>query len=98
MERLGSRLGASAAATVVIPITGLLGGVIVGIAWAAFQRIADFQALWIVVRFALVGSFLGMGAAMIVATGLRNSLTTIRGLAWLIAIVAVLFLFWSTIL
>jgi hypothetical protein len=97
MDRTGSRLGASAALTVIIPISGLLGGLVIGLALAAIRGAADFDAIWIVVKAALVGSFLGMGTAMVAATGTRNSLTTTRGLTWVIGIVAILFFFWIAI-
>ncbi|APW61492.1 hypothetical protein [Paludisphaera borealis] len=97
MDQTGSRLGASAARTVIIPIAGLLGGLIVGVAWSAIRGAADFDAVWIVVKGALVGSFLGMGAALVAATGTRSSLTTIRGLAWLVGIAAILLFFWIAI-
>jgi hypothetical protein len=97
MDQPGSRLVASAATTVIIPIVGLLGGLIVGVAWTVLRGAADFDAIWIVVKGALVGSFLGMGTAMVVATGARTSLTTIRGLAWLVGIAAILLVLWVSI-
>ncbi len=97
MDQPRSRLSASATRTALIPILGLVGGLIVGASWAALRGAADFDAAWIVVKGALVGSFLGMGTAMVAATGARTGLTTLRGLAWLVGIAAILLLFWVSI-
>lgn len=39
------------------------------------------------------GSFLGMAAAIVATTGAKAGLTTIRGLAWLAAIAAIVLFF-----
>ncbi len=97
MDHLGQRLNSGAAGAAVIPIAGILGGLIFGVAWAALRGGVDFDALWIVAKSALVGSFLGMGTAIVVATGGSSYLTTIRGLACLIGITALLLVFWVAI-
>ncbi len=97
MDHPGSRLGASAASKAALAIAGLLGGLMIGLAWAAVRGSAELEALWIVVKGATVGSFLGVGAALVAATGGRSNLTTIRGLAWLIVVAAFLLAFWKAI-
>ena len=97
MEHSENRLNARAAKAAFIPTLGLFGGLIVGAAWAALARATDLDLLRIIVKAALVGSFLGMGAATATAAGGWSTLTTTRGLARLVAITAVLFLIWASI-
>jgi hypothetical protein len=89
MDQSGSCLTANAARKAVIPIVGLLGGLIVGAAWTAMWGASEIDAVRIVVKAGLVGSFLGMAAAIVAAARTRTSLTTIRGLLWLIGLAAI---------
>jgi hypothetical protein len=91
------RLNAGAAKAAAIPIVGLLVGLIAGAAWASVLGADELEAIWIVVKAGLAGSFLGLGAAFAAATGSRSQLTTVRGLAWIVVIAAVLCFFWAAI-
>jgi hypothetical protein len=97
MDRPGSRLASSAGEKVVLPIIGLLGGLFVGAAQAAIAKPDEIEAVRIVVKSGLIGSFLGMSAAMVGGPGLRSSLTTLRGLAWLIGVAAILLTLWVSL-
>jgi hypothetical protein len=97
MDQPASRLGAGATAKAVLAITGLLGGLLVGAAWSAITRPGELEAVGIVVKDGVVGSFLGMGAAIVAAPGLRNSLTTVRGLAWMVGATAIVLLLWRAL-
>ncbi|AMV40748.1 hypothetical protein [Planctomyces sp. SH-PL62] len=97
MEQLARWLNAGAARAAFIPIAGLLVGVALGAAWAALRGATDLDAVWIVVKGGLLGSFLGMSGAVAAATGGRSNLTNVRGLAWLIGIAAVFCFFWAAI-
>jgi len=97
MDQPGSRLGSGAAAKAVLSMTGLLGGLVVGIAWSVMTKPNELDAVGIVVKAGVVGSFLGMGAAIVAASGVRSSLTTIRGLAWLVGVAAILLVLWRSL-
>jgi len=93
MSEPRSWLEVSAGKTASIPVVSLLLGVIAGLVRVRLSGAADIEAIWIVAKNGLVGSILGMGAAMVVAGGLRYSLTTVRGLSRLAVVTAVVLIF-----
>ncbi|WP_165249305.1 hypothetical protein [Paludisphaera soli] len=93
----GRRLNARAARTAAIPMLGLGVGLLAGAGCAYVLGADAFGTVRIVAKAGLAGSFLGLGAAFAAATGSFASLSTVRGLAWLIVIAAVLVFFWAAI-
>ena len=96
-DEVASRLDESAAGKAALATAGLFGGLLLGAGWAFLQKATELDAVWIVVKCAAVGSILGIAAALSAATGGRRSLTTTRGLAWLIAATAIVLAFWKSI-
>ena len=90
-------LEADAGKTAIIPVAGLLIGSIVGIALANIKGATDVTQLWTIVRGSVAGSHIGMGLAMVVAVGIRRCLTTVRGLAWLSVVTAIMLVFWNSV-
>ena len=90
MERSGSRLTRNASAMALIPILGMLGGIVLGAIRVWSLRIDEFVALGYIVRGGFVGSVLGAVVAVAVGVLELGSLTSVKKLMVLIAFVAVL--------
>ncbi len=82
------RLIQPAPALAAIMIAGLLGGVVVGGVLTWMQWADELAALWIVVRSGVVGFYLGVVAVLFVVLLNRKLVESTRGLAALVAVVA----------
>jgi hypothetical protein len=90
VERNESGLGRNAALLVLLPIGGLLGGILFGVIRARIQRGDEFAEIALVVQGAFLGSVLGAATAVAFAVLERKSLTSLQRMLGFIVVAGVL--------
>jgi hypothetical protein len=75
--------------TIIIPILGMIGGLLTGLVWAKIERVDEFTEILFVVKGAFAGSVLGMGTILAISLGLeRKHFASLQGLTVVIAVSA----------
>ena len=97
MNSWGERFHSGAIRAAAIPLVGLVGGLATGIAAVWWRAATDIEAVQIVVKASLIGSFLGMGASIVAALGARSRLATVGGLSCLVGVAAILAMIWRAV-
>jgi hypothetical protein len=90
MERNETGLGRNAVLLVLLPIVGLLGGLLVGAIRARIQRADEFAQLALVIQNGFLGSVFGAATAVAFAVLERKNLTSLQRMVGVIAVAAVL--------
>jgi hypothetical protein len=99
MERDNPRLVGTASALVILPILGLLGGLVLGAIGASIGGVGEFPGLMLTIRWGVTGFFLGLALVVVLSVSLRRKgLFSIRGLMVLVVVAAVLSWFFARIL
>lgn len=84
---------------VIFPAAGLVLGPVLGYALGRFRFADEFAMITLITAGGLVGSVLGMAVALVLAVGFRKSdVTSIRGLAGLVLVAALIGWFTLTLL
>jgi hypothetical protein len=91
MERVETKLGVrrSASASVILPIGGMMGGLLVGLLRTRFLGLADLALLACMIRWSVTGFFAGLGLVLLLAVQFRHDVISIRRLMVLVAVAAV---------
>ena len=99
MERDNPWLVGRASALVILPILGLLGGLVLGAIGSSIGGLDEITGLMFTIRWGVTGFFLGLALVVVLSVSLRRKdLFSIRGLMVLVAILAVLSWFFARIL
>ncbi len=101
MERDNPRLveRARASALVILPIIGLLGGLVLGAIGVSLAGGDELASLRVTIRWGVTGFFLGLALVVVLSVSLRRKdLVSIRGLLVLVAIAGVLSWFFARVL
>ncbi len=89
----------SASAAVVVPIAGMLGGLIIGGYRASGAGLDEISQLARVIKWVVTGFFTGLGLVVLLAIQLRRrDLISIRRLMILVAIAAIVGWFFARVL
>src|SRR5438105_4755345 len=86
MDRRETNLLVSASSRIVIPIVGMVGGLILGGVRTSLGRMDELAGLSLVIRWTVTGFFLGLALVLLLAISVRrNDLVSIRRLMVLVA-------------
>jgi hypothetical protein len=99
MERQLPHLESNASLRVLFPIVGLLGGLGLGVVRSWLSGAGEIGAMGLVVSGGVIGSALGMSAVLLGAYRVgRDELRSLRSLAFLVLLVALVLWFALTLL
>jgi hypothetical protein len=99
MERDNPRLVGTASALIILPILGLLGGLVLGAIGVSIGGLDEITGLVFTIRWGVTGFFLGLGLVVVLSVSLRRKdLFSVRGLMVLVAVMAVVSWFFARIL
>jgi hypothetical protein len=98
MERDELRLLRTASFKIIIPIFGMIGGLLIGLVWAKIERVDEFTEILFVVKGAFAGSVLGMGTILATSLGLEwKHFASLQALMVVIAVSALFLIYLVTI-
>ncbi len=101
MDRQDIRLGVrrSASAAVIVPIAGMLGGLIVGAIRARSVGPDEFAKIACVIKWGITGFFAGLALVLLLAFSLRREdVVSIRRLMGLVVVAGLVAWFFSRVL
>ena len=93
MDRFGPLLQRNASAQAILPIGGLLTGLLLGAIWANFLRMDEITSVIHTLRFGVTGFFLGLSLILLIAFNVKGrDIVSLRRMMVLVAIAG--FLSW----
>lgn len=94
----GSTLGRNASTAVIVPIAGIVGGLILGFLRSKALGLTALDQLMCLIKWAVTGFFAGLGLVMVLAVQpRRGDVFSIRRLMILIAMIGVLTWFFARV-
>ena len=91
VQETKSVMNRNASVAMILPVAGLMGGLLVGAARARSQGLMDLQMLSCVIRWCVTGFFAGLGLVLLLALQVRRGdVASIRRLMALVAVAALI--------
>ena len=91
VQEMKSGVNRNASVAVILPIAGLMGGLLVGVVRARSQGLMDLQMLSCVIKWCVTGFFAGLGLVILLALQVRRGdVVSIRRLMVMVAVAALI--------